>query len=87
MTLKELIERRLPINEEQIAGLETILVLNKRKSEKLQIRRLLKEKFYSSFEGTEFAREIEILPFGVIWNTNAHRKNKLKVIQKHLLEI
>lgn len=86
MTLDELITRRLVINEEQLESLETILVLNKRKSEKIQIRRLLKEKFYSSFEGTEFSKEIEILPFGVSWNAGSHKKNKLKAIQKHLLE-
>ena len=41
---------------------------------------LLKEKLYSSFEGTEFAKEIEILPFGVQWNTNEHKKNNIAIL-------
>lgn len=86
MTLHELIRRRLPINEEQLYSLESLLILNKRKSEKMKIRRILKEKFYSTFEGTEFSKEVEILPFEIVWTADKHKTNKLKEIQKIILE-
>lgn len=86
MRLNELIKRRLAINEEQIESLEQILFLNKRKSEKQKIRSILKSmQLYIVFEDTDFAKEIEMLPFGVSWETNEHKKNKLKEIQKVLL--
>ena len=85
MTLAELLERKLSINLEQRLALEDILLLNKTKKQKLIIREKLKNEFYTSFSVTEFAKEVEVLPFGVSWNAVSHRKNKLKVIQKHLL--
>lgn len=86
MTLEELINRKLSLNWEQEQELFAILERNKRKSEKNRISNIIRgPELYTKFARTEFADEIVIEPFGVIWMADKHTSNKLKKIQKHLL--
>jgi hypothetical protein len=86
LTLAQLIERALPINEEQLTALESILTHGQRQANKLKIRSVLKNKFYSSFSETEFAKEVQVLPFNVLWEVNKYKRGKkLAKIREHLL--
>jgi hypothetical protein len=86
MTLAELLERSLTLNKEQEDDLFDLLQRNKRKSEKNKISEIVRgPRLYTKFAGTEFAREINIEPFGISWTATKHTADKLKTIQKHLL--
>ena len=89
MTLFQLIQARKAITFEQQFGLITLLTFHLLAEDRENMRILVTNRLYSTFEDMEFSKRINILLEGAEFKPilERNRTRELKAIQKYLLSL
>lgn len=84
MNIQELIDARTSITAEQELSLRAIIGYRRKHPVKLKIKDILQNRFYTLFDGSNYAKQFNVKQDGVVFTGNKTQLSELVTLIKSL---